>query len=332
MKRVSIKQVAEKAGVSTALVSYILNNRHMDRISKETAEKVKIIAKELNYQPSRIAQSLKSNKTNIFALLVADINNFTTSRFINLVEEEARKKGHVLIIGSAEESLDKLEQQINFFKEYQVDGFIIEPVQGSEKIIQDLLSRQIPVVLINRFFKEINIPVMAVNNYGVSYQATTYSVQQGKKNIGFLIDKTELESQQEKLEGYKKALEENGISLSSQNLKFCSNDQEVDKAIEELFFNDTIPDALFFSTSKLAVFGLRKLSKINTRVLSEINILVFDESEIFDLFKVSVVQVRQPLQEIAEGAVETLLKINEDKNFTSRHRIYNAKIVLKKSH
>ncbi|CVK16376.1 transcriptional regulator, LacI family [Apibacter mensalis] len=334
MKRVSIKDVALKAGVSTALVSYVLNDRHTNRISKLTAEKIKNAAKELNYRPNSIARSLKAKKTNTIALLVADIANPFASQIARIIEDEISIKGYVILIGSSDENAEKLHQLIDIFLNRQVDGFIILPVEGSEKYILDLAKTKAPVVIIDRYFNNMDLPVITTNNYGAAYQATEHLIKRGKKNIGLLTFKTELIHLNERVNGYKRAVLDKGLINKSENIKYINEtniDVEVPNAIDELLSNEDKIDALFFATNKLALAGLRKLMVLNIKIPEELALITFDESEAFDIFKVPVTHIKQPLYEISKEAVEIITGMIEDKNLKFKPRVYNSKLIIKQS-
>lgn len=334
MKRVSIKDVALKVGVSTALVSYVMNGRHTDRINKDTAKKIKKAAKELNYRPSKIAQSLKSNRTNSIALLVADIANPFASQIARIIEDEVSKKGYVVLIGSSDEKAEKLKQLIDLFMNRQVDGFIIAPVQGSEKCIQELIKAKAPLVLIDRYFENMKVPVITTNNYGIAYQATEHLIKRGRKNIGVLAYNTNLLHLNERVNGYKRALQDHGISDNPDNVKYINEieiQKEVDLALENLFFADDKIDALFFTTNKLAISGLKKIMTMNIKIPEELALLTFDESEAFEIFKTPVTHIKQPLQDIARESVEILTGIIENKNLKYKPRVYNSKLIIKQS-
>lgn len=334
MKRVSIKDVALKAGVSTALVSYVLNDRHTNRISKLTAEKIKSAAKELNYRPNSIARSLKAKKTNTIALLVADIANPFASQIARIIEDEISIKGYVILIGSSDENAEKLHQLIDIFLNRQVDGFIILPVEGSEKYILDLAKTKAPVVIIDRYFNNMDLPVITTNNYGAAYQATEHLIKRGKKNIGLLTFKTELIHLNERVNGYKRAVLDKGLINKSENIKYINEtniDIEVPDAIDELLSNEDKIDALFFATNKLALAGLKKLMVLNIKIPEELALITFDESEAFDIFKVPVTHIKQPLYEISKEAVEIITGMIEDKNLKFKPRVYNSKLIIKQS-
>lgn len=332
MKRASIKDIAEKAGVSIALVSYVLNDKFVNRINKETAKKIKEIAAELNYKPNKIAQSLKSNKTNTIALLVADIANPFTSQVARIIEDETSKRGYMLLIGSSDENEEKLKQLIDLFQKRQVDGFIIAPVENSESIINNLVETKAPVVLIDRPIDNMEIDSIVTNNFEISYQAVNYLINKGKKNIAIFSYKKNLENLKNRVEGYKKALKDSKIYLDSEKIIYIEESKtqsEVYKAIDELNLMTT--DALFFTSNKLAIAALKKLSTLDIKIPEELALVTFDESEAFDIFRVPLTHIKQPIKKISKKAVELLIEKIEKTNLLQQQIVYNSEIIIGKS-
>ena len=109
-KKVSLKDIAKEVGVSTALVSYVLNNLKEGRISKEIALRIREVAHQLNYRPNQIAKSLKTSKTFTLGLIVADISNPFSSTLARIVEDEANKFNYTVIFGSSSREARVLAQ------------------------------------------------------------------------------------------------------------------------------------------------------------------------------------------------------------------------------
>src|SRR6476646_8291689 len=149
-KKTSLKDIAQQVGVSTALVSYVLNNQKENRISKEVAQKIRDTAKKLNYQTNQIARSLKTNKTHTIGLVVADISNPFFSCLARIIEDEAEKNNYTVLFGSSDENAQKAGKLINVLCNRQVDGLIIAPAENDAVHIKALLEDDIPVVLIDR--------------------------------------------------------------------------------------------------------------------------------------------------------------------------------------
>ena len=154
-KKVSLKDIAKEVGVSTALVSYVLNNLKEGRISKEIALKIREVAQRLNYRPNQIAKSLKTSKTFTIGLIVADIANPFSSTLARIVEDEANKFNYTVIFGSSDENNQKSAKVIDTLLNRQVDGLIISPPADSESQMIELQNQDIPFVLLDRYFPSV---------------------------------------------------------------------------------------------------------------------------------------------------------------------------------
>lgn len=320
-RKVSMKDIAQKLGVSTALVSYVLNNQLEDRINKETAEKIRQLATELNYQPNHIAKSLKNNKTNTIGLIVADISNPFSANLARIIEDEAKKSKYTVIFGSADESCIKSQDLINVFLSRQVDGFIIAPAEGSEKQLLLLKKQGIPFVLIDRDFPELEVDRVILNNFQASYQAVTHLVENGYHRIGMINFKTELFHLKERVRGYNEALNYLKIKHSGDNFRTVEEKEiktEVKLRIDELLNKEERIDALFFGSNTLAIEGLAYIQSLKIKVPTDLAIVCFDEDNAYNLFHCSLTYVKQPLLDIGKKSVETLLaSINDGSKNTS---------------
>ena len=164
-KKVSLKDIAQKVGVSTALVSYVLNNKKQGRISKAVAQKIRDAALQMNYRANQIAKSLKTNKTQTIGLIVADIANPFFSGLARIIEDEADKTNYTVIFGSSDENAEKSLKLIDTFINRQVDGLILAAGENGEGHIKYLQQQEVPLVLIDRYFPGINNSYIALDNY-----------------------------------------------------------------------------------------------------------------------------------------------------------------------
>lgn len=310
-RKVSMKDIAQKLGVSTALVSYVLNNQLEDRINKETAEKIRQLAVALNYQPNHIAKSLKNNKTNTIGLIVADISNPFSANIARIIEDEAKKSKYTVIFGSADESYKKSEDLINVLLSRQVDGFIIAPAENSEKQLLSLKKQGIPFVLIDRYFPDLEVDRITLNNYKAAYDAVAHLISNGYRKIGMVNFKTGLFHLQERVRGYQDALKQFKVEDLDGNFRTVDEraiKTEVKLCIDELLNKSDAIDALFFGSNTLAIEGLAYLQSLKVKVPDELAIVCFDEDNAYNLFNCPLSYVKQPLQEIGKTSVEMLLK------------------------
>ncbi len=314
MKKVTLKDIAQKIGVSTALVSYVLNNQKEGRISKEVAGKIRKAATDLNYRTNQIAKSLKTNKTNTIGLIVADISNSYSSSMARIIEDEAAKNNYTVIFGSSYENADKSWKLISTFLDRQVDGLIIAPAENTETHLQYLQEHKIPFVLIDRYFPDLATNYVALDNYKSSYTATQHLVDTGYKRIGMINYDTELFQLTERTRGYTASITDNNLSFQPAWLKKIiqsTGKEGVEKAIDDLLSLPIPIDALLFASNTLAIHGLKHINSLNIKIPDELAILSFDETDAFDLFYAPVTFLKQPLEEMGKSATQLLLGIIE---------------------
>ncbi len=312
-KRVSLKDIAEKAGVSTALVSYVLNKKK-NRVGKEMTEKISRIAKELNYEPHHVAKSLRSGKTYTIGLIIADISNPFFANIARVVEDEAKKFGYTVIIGSSDEKAEKSWDLLNVLLNRQVDGFIIVSAENSQNNIIFLKEKKIPFVLLDRHFPQIHTDFVTTNNYKASYDATLHLLENGYEEIGLIAYDSEMYHMQERIRGYHQALTENSITPRKEWLRkvpFSDMESKVRTAIDALVDGSRPVRAVIFATYGLALNGLKYVNERKIRVPDDLAIVSYGQAEVFDLYHCPISYIRQPLEQLGKTAVEMLIsKLN----------------------
>ncbi|WP_221391667.1 LacI family DNA-binding transcriptional regulator [Dyadobacter sp. NIV53] len=316
-KKASLKSIADKVGVSTTLVSYVLNNKMENRISKEVAQNIRDTAKELNYNSNQIARSLKTNKTFTIGLIVADISNPFSSALARIIEDEADKAGYTVIYGSSDENPQKSQKLIDTFLNKQVDGLIIAPCHGSEAQIIELENRNFPFVLVDRYFPEITTNYVALNNFQASYMAVNHLIDHGHKRIGMITLNSPLHHMKERKRGYMEALLEHDRTFVPDHLIELSQDfssADIEGAFYQLLGLKEPIDAIYLTTNQLGMFGLKYINSNKIKVPEELAVISFDETEFLDLFSTPVTQLRQPLKEMGTAATEILIAAIADNN------------------
>jgi len=334
-KKVSLKDVARHVGVSTALVSYVINHKEKEaRVGDKMVMKIRKAVTELNYQPNLIAKSLKSGKTNTIGLIVADISNPFFSNIARIIEDEARKEGYIVIIGSSDENAGKSQDLINLFFNRQVDAFIIAPAENTQQQIIELQKKNVPVVLIDRYFPDIDTDSVHIDNFRAAYHATEHLVINGNKKIAMMAYHTGLPHIQNRKDGYKAALKDNGIRFKStllKNITYQSIEKDVGIAMKDLMVPTLKIDAIFFATNTLAIEGLKIIYESGIKVPEDLSIIAFDESDAFDFFYSPLSYVKQPLEDMGKKAVKLVIEriSNNDKKYADI--IVKEELVLRKS-
>jgi LacI family transcriptional regulator len=333
--KVSLKDVAKYLGVSTALVSYVINNKEKEaRVSEKMANKIRSAVIELNYQPNQIAKSLKSGKTNTIGLIVADISNPFFSSIARIIEDEARKQGYIVIFGSSDESAEKSQDLLNAFQNRQVDAFIIAPVENTEKQIKALQKTGMPVVLIDRYFPTLQVDSVHIDNFQAAYNAVEHLINNGRRKIAMMAYDTNLPHIQERKNGYKAALKAYGIRFKKEWLKEASYqniEKDVANKMNELLFPELKVDAFFFATNTLAVESLKIINQSGIKVPDKLAIVAFDESDAFDFFYSPLSYVSQSLGDMGIGAVNLVIERIKDNTKEYTNLIIKEKLMVRKS-
>ena len=334
MRKVSLKDIAKEIGVSTALVSYVLNNKAEEkRVGKEIANKIRKTAKKLNYRPNQIAKSLKTSKTHTIGLIVASLDYRFTNGIVSSIEAEARNNHYTVLLGSSDEDAEKFTDLINALIHRQVDGLILFPVENSEDQIKYLKKHEVPFILIDRFIPGIKTNLVALNNFKAAYLSTTHIIKTGHKRIGFINLKNSMFHLHERSRGYRQAMKDNKIALNPgwhKKVNEKNLQKDLNKVITEMIAAPLNCDAIFFATEYLTIHGLKIINGLNIKVPEQLAVMSFDESEAFELFYCPITHSRQPLEEMGKAAMQTLIEAMNDKK-ASKQIFLESDIIIKKS-
>ncbi len=311
MKKASIQDIADRLGVSKALVSFVLNGKGKEnRISDQMIKKVFEVARELNYKPNQISKWFRTGKTQTIGLIIADISNPFFGKLGREIEQEAYKSGYRIIFSSSDENPEKSERQLEMLKKSMVDGIIIAPPPGSNVQIENLRQEKIPYVLIDRYFPEIESNYVIIDNFTASYDATKYLINKKYRRIAFLTVNDELVTMNERTNGYLKAIKDAGDSYTPmvEKLPFSHKKAEVYDAIKVLSSAGDGIDAILFSSSKIGLMGMEVIAELGLRVPGDIAVVSFDDPDFFKVCYSPVTAIAQPLEDMGKKAVQLLIK------------------------
>ncbi len=309
-KRVSLKDIAEKVGVSTALVSYVLNGLEKEkRVGPEVVKKIQAAAKELRYKPNQIARSLRKGSTSTIGLIVADISNPFFGQLARIIEDEAAKLGYTVIFGSSDEDCSKSEALIETLLNRQVDGIILAPSEGCNEQVKLLLESGLPVVLIDRYFPEISASCVVLDNFTATYNAAKFLISKGYKKTKMIAYNSALIHMKERVRGFSEAMNDSNLAIEAvvKKVRFNHMHTDLEKIMDELLSKKET-DALLFATNALSISGLYSIRKYNLKVPEEMAIIGFDGHEVFDFFPAPLTYIQQPLEEMGKESVKILIE------------------------
>ncbi|MDD2797635.1 MAG: LacI family DNA-binding transcriptional regulator [Bacteroidales bacterium] len=311
MKKVFLKDIAEKLGVSIATVSLALNDTEKKgRISEDVIQKIRSLALEMDYQPNNIARSLRMGRSKTIGLIVADISNSFFGTLSFYIQEYAEKKGYAVIIGNSNEQDDKLNTTINILRSRQVDGLIVVPTANSENIIAEYTKSKFPIILIDRYLPKLTTSYVVIDNYKASYDATLLLISRGCKNIALIAYKNELSNMYDRKLGCIDALKQAKIYNQSlvKEVKFESLKTDMAQTIKELVEEIPAVDGIYFASNSISIAGIGNLLKMKINVGNKIKLVCFDKSEAFEMTTNMISYVQQPIELMAQQAIDILIR------------------------
>jgi LacI family transcriptional regulator len=313
MKKVSISDIARKAGVSVSTVSFVMNDKAVKmRISREVIEKVENVAREMGYRPNQLARGLRTGKTKTIGLIVENISNAFFATLAKTIEDEAKKYDYKVVYCSTDNDEEKARELINMLSQRQVDGYIITPTQHLSEDIRRLLAENKPVVLIDRYFPQHEeIPAVLVDNYEGVAKGTKYLLEKGYRRIALVTIEAEMAHMKDRLQAYYDTMASHGITVDERLVKVVAYQIGRDSALREiktLLSGADRPDAVFFLTNYLGVLGIEAIKDLEIKIPGELGVLCFDDNDIFRLYTPTISVIRQPIEAIGQRAMSALIE------------------------
>jgi LacI family transcriptional regulator len=330
---VTLKQLAEQLNVSISTVSKALHES--DEISKETIVRVKALAKQLNYQPNKVALSLKSNKTKTLGVIIPNILNHFFAKVLYGIEEEATKKGYDIIICISNESYTKELQSLEVLGNGSVDGFIISiaeetQINNQTQHIESVLQQNLPVVMFDRVSYAVDCDKVIIDDFGAAYEATKHLLNEGRKKIVLLSNIEELSVGKLRVNGYLKALEDANNYSSESILVHCRDDNEIESCVEGLFNDHPDIDGILSIDNTTGVVALHKALKKGIDVPLQLSIIGFSDENVLPFTEPKLSTVSQHAIEIGTASVDLLLeRIKRNSQKDLKTKVIKTNLVLR---
>ena len=217
--KATIYDVAKEAGVSIATVSKVINGK--GKISEETRGSVLAIMDRMDYQPSVIASALTGKKTFTLGLLVPDISNPFFAEIARAIEDQSQRYGYSVVMCSTDNKDDKVERYIALLLQKSVDGIIIATGIDKINILEQLLSKSIPVVLLAREMPLVAVNTVVVDDYVGGSLAASHLLELGHKRMAVLGESAKVVSSRERIRGFRQTMEDEQIPFREEWLKYC---------------------------------------------------------------------------------------------------------------
>ena len=313
---ITIKDIAKKADVSVSTVSRVLNDK--PDVNEKTKKKVEKIINELNYNPNSIARGLASDKTNTIGLIIPSIDNPFFPAIAKGVEIMARKLGFSVILCNTDDNPKYEEEIINLMQSKRVDGIIGSFCHQDINKLNNLLKSNLPVVQIDRKIEGFNRPAVTIDNVLSGYIATKHLIELGHEKIAHITGSIEISNTQDRVKGFKKAINESGIPFNEEWVLYGNPHEENAgyKEMENLLNQEERPTAFFIGSDFLAIRAYSAVMDQAMNIPEDISIVGHDDIDITNIIRPSLTTIKQPKFKLGQKAVGILFNlINNNENY-----------------
>ncbi len=308
----TIKDVARRAGVSISTVSHVINNTRF--VSEALRSRVENAIEELAYQPNPLGRGLRKGESFTIALVLPDHGNPFFAQVARGAQEQVRQQDYSLIICNTDEEPDQEAFYIASLLKRKVDGLIIAPTERGDGNLHPLLQTQTPFVIIDRYVDGLRVPQVVSDNKTGGYRATEHLIQLGHKRIGLLVGIPRLTPIIDRIEGYRQALQDNGLTVDEQLLsEGCSQIEEGYLAMESLVATNGLT-AVFSTNNMMSLGALRCLREKRISCPKEISLIGFDDAEWATAIFPTLTVVAQQAYEMGFVAAELLFAAIDNKD------------------
>ncbi|ABP60699.1 LacI family DNA-binding transcriptional regulator [Enterobacter sp. 638] len=311
-KRITIKDVAELAGVSKATASLVLNGRSKElRVAEETRDRVLAIAKQHHYQPSIHARSLRDNRSHTIGLVVPEITNYGFADFSHELETLCREAGVQLLISCTDENPGQETVVVNNMVSRQVDGLIVASSMLNDTDYQKL-SEQLPIVLFDRHMNDSSLPQVITDSITPTRELVADIARQHPDEIYFLGGQPRLSPTRDRLEGFKQGLAQAGVTLRPEWIihgnYHPSSGYEMFAALCAQLGRP--PKAVFTAACGLLEGVLRYMGQHNL-LQSDMRLASFDDHYLYDSLAIPIDTIRQDNRQLAWHCFDLIGKLIE---------------------
>ncbi|HEX6890947.1 MAG TPA: LacI family DNA-binding transcriptional regulator [Chryseolinea sp.] len=311
----TIRDIAIKLNISISTVSRAL--RGVADVNPATKKAVQEMAKQLNYEPNRVAQSLRIKRTNTLGIIVPEIALHFFSSAISGIQEEASRHGYSIMICQSLESYETEKQNVHMLASNRVDGMLISMSSQTDDVghIQQLVDKDLPVVLFDRVSESLHVSKVVVDDHDGAFKAVEHLVKTGCKKIAYIGGPTSFYISNQRKKGYLDALSQYGMGDNNQLIVHC-HELHDDPAIQvtrllELPSQER-PDAFFCFNDPIAVTTLQILKSKMVAIPDEISVIGFTNEPVSRFIEPSLTTVSQPSHAMGKKAIELFVAQRQD--------------------
>jgi len=303
---ITIRHVAERANVSTATVSRVLNND--PRVRDETKNAVLEAMDSLGYKINFVARSLKTSRTHTIGVLAPDLSGDFFMFIAESMNRELTLRGYSIVVSTSRDSEEEEAKRLRHLAERLVDGVVLIPIGSSSAYLPQISALNIPIVFVDRALKGYEADQVLVDNEGGAYDAVHALIREGHRRIGFLGGKPEVTTAGERFAGYRRAMEEAGLEIEQRYVRFGHPTLPFGyRTMEEIVKDPDSPDTWFVVNLFAHLGATNYLVSEGGERARRITFAAFDEMPYSPLLRYCRYAVQQPIAEMGKAAANLII-------------------------
>ncbi|MEC5198537.1 LacI family transcriptional regulator [Arthrobacter sp. PL16] len=325
---VSIKDVADRAGVAVGTVSNVLN--HPTRVSSSTRERVQTAIDHLGFVRNDAARQLRAGQSRTIGLIVLDVGNPFFSSLARAAEDCAAENGSTVVLGDSGQDVEREARYIDVFEQQRVQGMLISPVGDVGPRVETLRKRGMPVVLVDRVDAQRRCSSVSVDDVAGGYMAVRHLLEAGRRRIVFVGAKAEFQQVADRLAGARQAVKEHDdavLEVVEADAMTVLAGRDVGGGIAQRTPGE-LPDGIFCANDLLAIGVMQAVLLIRgLRIPEDLALIGYDDIDFSASAVVPLTSVRKPTELMGRTAVELLLEEIESPSSRRRQVIFDPELV-----
>ncbi|NDJ61338.1 MAG: LacI family transcriptional regulator [Chloroflexi bacterium] len=327
----TIKQVAERAQVSVATVSRVINETGL--VSPDLEQRVRAAMEDLNYYPSALGRGLRRSETMTIGVLIPELDQPFFSALVSSVESALFRQDYRTLVCSAEEDPAREAAYIQILLQQRVDGVIYVPTGQQAGNVSKLRKSSVPVVLVDRDVSTYQVDKVMCDNESGAYEGMSHLIKQGHRRIGVIGGPDYSFAILRRMAGVRRALADAAMPLNSQFL-IMGTLQQFELGYQtamHLLTQPERPTAIFALTDMIAIGVLHTASRLGLHLPGDLSVMGFDDIPLATYSIPELTTVAQPIYEMGALATKLLLARLHDHDRPYEQHILDARLVVRNS-
>ncbi len=329
MPQITLKDIANKLGLSKATVSKALNGSF--EISDATKKKVLHAARLLNYTPNQVAVNLRKKQTKTIGVIIPTTVHHFFSKIIDGIIKRAEKDEYLVILLQSNENFSLEKKQVNLLLDKRVDGILISLSNKTNEFVHlnKIIKRNVPLVLFDKIEPSIPCSKVVIDDFKAAYNSVVYLIKKGYKKIAHFRGDFNPKNAVDRFEGYKQALIDNNIEFDPTLVFMCNNNADFEDgyaSAKKMITTGIKVDAIFAITDLIAIGAIKYLREQQVQIPEDIAVFGFSNWFMSSVVTPTLSTVDQPAYKMGEMSMEILL--SEIRNLQQHNDITHKEVVL----